>query len=309
MERDRRPARAPTESGNAGSVDAPAHYDDHVDWYASFRRELDADEAAFIRTHLGSGSGRCLDLGCGTGVAFEVLASLGWTVVGSDVSEAMLERARGKGAELLAAPAERLPLETSSFDACVSLWTHTDVVDFTAALGEAFAFFVRVREWSTSARIRVSLGRTHASREPKGLRRSTVAIGQPRAIGTGLPSPRTDFGVGWGRPISLSACSLPHFSTPVSGLNGSKSSAGGPTSPTSSPLLRSNRIQEGQALSRHRAQAIAMIGTTSWRGITSTPERKAPSRRGSLRLRSRTASGFGWQADSPASSARSPQAR
>jgi predicted TPR repeat methyltransferase len=39
---------------------------------------------------LGPGAGRCLDLGCGTGVAVPVLDGLGWRVVGVDLSRDQL---------------------------------------------------------------------------------------------------------------------------------------------------------------------------------------------------------------------------
>jgi SAM-dependent methyltransferase len=114
-----------------------ARYDGVVDWYEDFRPSLSEDEVDAIRRFLGRGRGRCLDLGCGTGVAIPELARLGWTVVGVDVSEEMLSRARAFGAELRRAPAEALPFDDESFDAVVSIWTHTDVDDFSAILREA----------------------------------------------------------------------------------------------------------------------------------------------------------------------------
>jgi SAM-dependent methyltransferase len=114
-----------------------ARYDDVVDWYEDFRPSLNEDELDAIRRFLGPGRGRCLDLGCGTGVAIPELTRLGWTAVGVDVSEEMLSRARAFGAELHRAPAEALPFEDASFDAAVSIWTHTDVDDFSAILREA----------------------------------------------------------------------------------------------------------------------------------------------------------------------------
>lgn len=114
-----------------------ARYDEVVDWYEDFRPSLNVDELDALRRFLGRGRGRCLDLGCGTGVAIPELTRLGWTVVGVDVSEKMLSRARAYGAELHRASAESLPFDDASFDAAVSIWTHTDVDDFTAILREA----------------------------------------------------------------------------------------------------------------------------------------------------------------------------
>jgi SAM-dependent methyltransferase len=114
-----------------------ARYDDVVDWYEEFRPSLNEDELEALRRFLGPGRGRCLDLGCGTGVAIPELARLGWTVVGVDVSEGMLERARAYGAELHRAPGNALPFPEASFDAAVSIWTHTDVDDFASILREA----------------------------------------------------------------------------------------------------------------------------------------------------------------------------
>ncbi len=77
-----------------------ARYDTHVEWYQDFRPSLGEDEKAALRRMLGPGQGRCLDIGCGTGVAIPELTRLGWSVVGVDVSEEMLARASAFGAEL-----------------------------------------------------------------------------------------------------------------------------------------------------------------------------------------------------------------
>ena len=116
-----------------------ARYDGFVDWYEEFRPGLSDAETDVLERYLGTGDGTCLDLGCGTGVALPKLARLGWTVVGVDVSEAMLERARRRvaEAELVRAAADDLPFPDGSFDAVVSIWTHTDVDDFPAVVGEA----------------------------------------------------------------------------------------------------------------------------------------------------------------------------
>lgn len=114
-----------------------ARYDEVVEWYEDFRPTLNDDELDVLRRFLGPGRGRCLDLGCGTGVAIPALSRLGWTVVGVDASEEMLSRAHVHGAELHWARAEALPFDDASLDAAVSIWTHTDVDDFPAILREA----------------------------------------------------------------------------------------------------------------------------------------------------------------------------
>jgi SAM-dependent methyltransferase len=114
-----------------------ARYDAYVDWYEDFRPGLGAEEQAALERLLGRGPGRLLDLGCGTGVAIPVLERLGWSVVGVDVSEEMLAKARERGADVQRYDGETLPFEDGSFDACAVLWIHTDVDDFAATLREA----------------------------------------------------------------------------------------------------------------------------------------------------------------------------
>jgi SAM-dependent methyltransferase len=90
---------------------------------------------------LGRGRGRCLDLGCGTGVFVTLLAELGWTVVGVDVSDDQLRVARervGSVAEgLVRADARSLPFDDESFDAVVASLVHTDIDRYDLALLEA----------------------------------------------------------------------------------------------------------------------------------------------------------------------------
>ena len=114
-----------------------ARYDEYVGWYREFRPALSEDEADALRRLLGRGQGLCLDLGCGTGVALPVLAALGWAVTGVDISEQMLDEARVHDAELVHAAGDALPFDDGSFDAVISIWTHTDVDDFAAIVLEA----------------------------------------------------------------------------------------------------------------------------------------------------------------------------
>ena len=53
-----------------------------------------------------------------------------------DISEDQLRLARERGVEVVQADVAELPFEEASFDAVVSMWTHTDVDDFAALLRE-----------------------------------------------------------------------------------------------------------------------------------------------------------------------------
>jgi SAM-dependent methyltransferase len=111
-------------------------YDGLAEWYEEFRPALGEEELEALARLLGSGDGRCLDLGCGTGLPTAAVAELGWAVVGVDVSGDLLEVARGRGVDVAQAPAEALPFDDASFDAAISVWTHTDIDDFAAAVAE-----------------------------------------------------------------------------------------------------------------------------------------------------------------------------
>jgi SAM-dependent methyltransferase len=112
-----------------------AHFDRAADlWsqlYEDVSRTIDVRYRVFMRQRLGlvldaldSFAGqrrlRVLDIGCGAGRLVRALALRSHSVVGADVSPAMLERARSAvadaGASLLQADAELLPLRKSSFD-------------------------------------------------------------------------------------------------------------------------------------------------------------------------------------------------
>jgi len=115
-----------------------ARYDGVAEWYD---RELATGERAAVPRDtvlrlLGNGRGRLLDVGCGTGSHTVVLAEPGWDAVGVDISEDQLRLARERGVEVVQADASDLPFEDSSFDAVVSMWTHTDVEDFAALVRE-----------------------------------------------------------------------------------------------------------------------------------------------------------------------------
>jgi SAM-dependent methyltransferase len=116
-----------------------ARYDGVADWYEHEfmgRPGAGSDTRDVAAQLLGDGPGRLLDVGCGTGVYAEALAERGWTVTGVDVSEDMLRFARSRGLDVVHADARSLPFDPDTFDAVVSLWTHTDVDDFAAVVRE-----------------------------------------------------------------------------------------------------------------------------------------------------------------------------
>ena len=114
-----------------------ARYDGIAEWYdRDFLSEVhDPGRKAAARL-LGRGSGRLLDVGCGTGVHSAPLAELGWQLVGVDISADMLRLARERRLEIVQADARDLPFGDRSFDAAVSLWTHTDVDEFVRVVAE-----------------------------------------------------------------------------------------------------------------------------------------------------------------------------
>jgi SAM-dependent methyltransferase len=115
-----------------------ARYDGVTEWYEQVfvNSELAAAPREAALRLLGDGPGRLLDVGCGTGAHTAAFAEHGWSPVGVDISEDQLRLARERGVEVVQADATDLPFDDVSFDAVVSVWTHTDVDDFSLLLGE-----------------------------------------------------------------------------------------------------------------------------------------------------------------------------
>jgi len=120
-------------------------YDGIADWYDEYisthARPLTELAIATLGDLLGPGQGRCLDLGCGGGVAISAIAGLGWSVVGLDESADQLRIARHRvGAiaeQLVEADAASMPFVDGWFDAVASMFLHTDVDDIAPVFGEA----------------------------------------------------------------------------------------------------------------------------------------------------------------------------
>jgi SAM-dependent methyltransferase len=115
-----------------------ARYDSIAEWYdAEFATsELGQSSRKIVVGLLGQGPGRLLDVGCGGGAHSAGFAELGWNVTGVDISPAQLELARARAVEVVEADATALPFADGSFDAAVSMFTHTDADDFAGLLDE-----------------------------------------------------------------------------------------------------------------------------------------------------------------------------
>lgn len=115
-----------------------ARYDGVAEWYD---RELATSELGLsaqriVLRLLGQGEGRLLDVGCGGGSLSQAVGDLGWRVTGVDLSEDQLRLARERGLDVVPADAASLPFPDANFDAAVSVFTHTDMDDFSGAAGE-----------------------------------------------------------------------------------------------------------------------------------------------------------------------------
>lgn len=84
-----------------------------------------------------SGRGLCLDLGCGTGLYFDVIRASGRAVVGLDRSADQLRIAQRRGDLLVQADAAALPFADAMFSMVTAFWVSTDVDDFAPVVKEA----------------------------------------------------------------------------------------------------------------------------------------------------------------------------
>ena len=86
--------------------------------YQSARRGFDLEVFEALVTYCGELSGKkVLDVGCGTGIATRQLAEYGASVIGCDLSEAMIREAQSiDGIKYIVAPTDSLPFENGAFE-------------------------------------------------------------------------------------------------------------------------------------------------------------------------------------------------
>ncbi len=77
-----------------------------------------------------------LEVGCGTGLILERLASIARSAHGVDLSPGMLEKARARGLDVREGSATSLPFADASFDLACSFKVLAHVPEIDAALGE-----------------------------------------------------------------------------------------------------------------------------------------------------------------------------
>ncbi|MGH3656353.1 MAG: class I SAM-dependent methyltransferase [Micromonosporaceae bacterium] len=147
-----------------------AAYDEIADWYEhEFLSGLLDDPIGVdssLRELLGAGGGRCLEIGCGTGVHAATLAELGWTPYGVDLSERMLRYAANR-LPVARTDAERLPVAEAAVDAVAVVMVHTDMPGYPAVLRERRGCCAPAAYWCTSAYTRASAAGSPTVRTPR----------------------------------------------------------------------------------------------------------------------------------------------
>ncbi|WP_328995438.1 class I SAM-dependent methyltransferase [Kribbella sp. NBC_01245] len=115
-----------------------ARYNGLADWYDERFREGAEDNRPYLLELLGQGTGRCLDLGCGTGWNLATIEQTGRSVVGADRSSDQLRLARTRSdAPLVELDGAHLPFRDGAFSTVTTLWISTDVDDFAGTIREA----------------------------------------------------------------------------------------------------------------------------------------------------------------------------
>jgi ubiquinone/menaquinone biosynthesis C-methylase UbiE len=151
-----------------------SRYDGHAEWYDSWNKPNAERNASDVLDLLGSGDGLCLDLGCGSGLYFDVLTATGRTVVGLDGSADQLRIAHGRSRQIVRGDAAALPFADCTFPAVATMWISTDVDDFAAVLAEAGRVLTPGGCWSSTAPTPASTGRTGSGWTTAGFSRTPL---------------------------------------------------------------------------------------------------------------------------------------
>ena len=115
-----------------------ARYDGLAEWYDDdLKQPLYDDVPEHVCRLVGSGTGLCIDAGCGTGIHLGILASQGWTVVGIDVSTDQLRLASRRWRSLVQGDVGRMPFSDACASRVVSVLTLTDFDDVDPFFDEA----------------------------------------------------------------------------------------------------------------------------------------------------------------------------
>jgi SAM-dependent methyltransferase len=120
-----------------------AAYDEIADWYETrfLAAQAEGDPLGVARaldSLLGTGTGPCLEIGCGTGVRAPVVRALGWQPVGVDLSAGMLRWATASARlPVIRADVARLPFADRTFPAVASVMVHTDMPAYPSIVREA----------------------------------------------------------------------------------------------------------------------------------------------------------------------------
>ncbi len=115
------------------------YYNEFAKWYERDRHKgyhkfLDELESSIVRPY--AKDKEVLEAGCGTGLIMMRLVDDAKRLVGVDLSEGMLERAKQKGLDVLQADLSELPFEDDSFDTVYSFKVLAHVEKIEQALAE-----------------------------------------------------------------------------------------------------------------------------------------------------------------------------
>lgn len=121
------------------ATDNKAYYDAFSQGYDDRRsvgyHKLIDDQAAELVRRVGEGR-ECLEVGCGTGLILERVASFASRAEGVDLSPGMLEKASARGLTVQESDATSLPFEDASFDVAYSFKVLAHVPKFDEAVAE-----------------------------------------------------------------------------------------------------------------------------------------------------------------------------